>query len=249
MDIIYYLLFALLGLIFGSFGSVLVSRVPKSKPITGRSKCPACKKTLGVRELIPVMSFVLQKGRCMHCKKKISPLYPFLELVSALIFVVAAYLHAIPWIAITLALALWILFVISVIDIRTKLIADGLNIPFIVVAVLYSVFLGELPLTGMAVGGGFFGALWILGRRRWIGTGDILLGLGIGALCGSWQLTIAALFLTYVLGACILSGSLLLGKVSRKDYVPFAPFMALGGYIVVLFRPEVAEILTLYFHL
>ncbi len=245
----YYLLFGILGLVFGSFASVLITRVPLNKTIGGRSQCPQCKKTLTPLELLPVVSYVFQRGACSGCKKSISMLYPCIELSSAVIFILAATVHAVPWVALTLAFALWLLLVMSVIDIETRTVADALSIPFIVLGLLYSLFLGVNPISGIALGGGFFGALWLVSRGKWIGSGDILLGIGIGALLGSWRFVLASYVITYVLGAFILSVFLITGKISRKDYVPFVPFLALGTYITVACMPKIDEILQLYFYL
>src|SRR3989338_2189060 len=86
MTVAWISLFVLLGLIFGSFGTVIVMRVPKGKGIGGRSRCVSCSKKLSVRELIPVFSFLLQRGTCLHCKKRIHWLYPFIECATVLLF-------------------------------------------------------------------------------------------------------------------------------------------------------------------
>ncbi|MCA9370672.1 MAG: prepilin peptidase [Candidatus Peregrinibacteria bacterium] len=229
-------LFAVLGLAFGSFSTVLIERVPQSKSVGGRSQCPKCNVPLRIHELIPVISFLVQGGTCRSCGSRIGILYPAVELLSAAIFVWAALLHSDFWIALALALALWLLAVMCIIDLQTKTIADALNIPFIITSIIYSLLIGQFTWLGLLLPCMFFGVLWVLGRGKWIGSGDILLGIGIGALAGDWRSAMASLMITYIMGALILSLLLMTGRVTRKHHVAFVPFIALGIIIVLVLK-------------
>jgi len=230
------ILFFVLGLVAGSFGNVLIARLPKGGSILGRSKCPKCNRTLKVQELIPVLSFVFQQGKCSGCNKSISWVYPFVEITSGLLFL-ASYILVIPDSvgALLLALTLWLLLLISVIDAQTKTIPDALSIALIVVAVLSSHTGGLLSWTGPALGAGFFAAQWLISRGKWLGSGDILLGAGIGALLGNWWFMTVCLFWAYVTGALWAIALLIFKRAGRGTQIPFGPFLALGALITVFY--------------
>lgn len=236
------LLFIVLGLVFGSFATVLVDRAP-----WGRSRCPKCKHQLSPLELVPVVSYIALRGQCRNCKKPISSIYPLVELSSAGLFLLALTLAQALIPSLLLALALWLLFVMSIIDYRTQLISDALSIPLILLGVLYSLVSLQFTLESILIGGGFFGVLWIVSRGKWIGSGDILLGAGIGALVGPPRMIIASLFLTYIVGALLLSVLLLLGVVKRKSHIPFAPLLSLGALLTIVFQDRIEILLRVYF--
>jgi prepilin signal peptidase PulO-like enzyme (type II secretory pathway) len=240
------MLFFILGLVFGSFGSVLVTRTPGSSSIFGRSRCPQCKKTLTPVELIPVLSYCVLRGKCKDCKVKIGWMYPTIELLSGLLFLAAWFHHSDPLSAILLALILWALLLIGFIDMYTQTISDLLNIPLLPFAILYSLLLGQFAVSGMVLGVAFFGAQWIFSKGKWLGSGDVILAAGIGALLGSWERMVVFFFLTYAIGALITSGLLLSGYVKRGQYVAFAPFMVIGAMATVFFQARIDQFIALY---
>jgi len=235
MENYWFVLFTVLGLVFGSFGTVLVSRIPAGRHIGGRSRCPRCKHVLGVGELIPVMSYVLLAGRCRHCKKSIGPFYPCIELASAGLFLVAFFLDRAPLPALLLAFSLWLMLLIAVIDARTQTIHDALNLSFIIFSVAHAVAIGQLQVAGALLLALFFGAQWLVSRGKWVGSGDILLGAGIGFLLGDWENALLCLGLAYILGATAASYLLLFKKASRKSHIPFGPFLAAAALLTILF--------------
>jgi prepilin signal peptidase PulO-like enzyme (type II secretory pathway) len=239
--------FFLAGLIFGSFGSVLITRVPRNEKITGRSKCPQCKTTLSALGLIPLVSFCLSRGKCRTCNKPIGMFYPFVELASGALFLLAFYLNRDIASSAFMAMALWLLFIISVIDIRTKTISDALSIPLCIFGMLYSWEIGGFFFGGALLGIGFFGGLWAVSKGKFIGSGDILLGAGIGFLVGSWQMMMVCIMATYIIGALVASTLLISGKMHRKSTIPFAQFLALGALFVIVFHDRLAVALSIYF--
>jgi prepilin signal peptidase PulO-like enzyme (type II secretory pathway) len=169
------------------------------------------------------------------------------EIISAAIFCFAYWYTGTPILAILLALALWLLFVMAVIDAKTHTIADMLNFPFVFISLAYGFLSGGLDLIAPCIGAGFFALLWGMSRGKWIGSGDIFLGAGIGALVGAWQMMVASLMVTYVLGALIVSIMLVTKKVTRKSYVAFAPFLFLGTITTLLLERYIQQVLWLYF--
>lgn len=226
---------------------MLITRVPEQRNITGRSQCSSCKTQLQARDLIPVLSFVFSKGKCRTCAKPIGYLYPFVELSSGLLFLLAFLLNRDIPSSFFMAGALWLLFVISVIDFRTQTIADVFSILLGIFGVMYQGEIGTLHWSGALTGVAFFGVIWICSKGKSIGSGDIILAGAIGLLLGSWQMMVACLMATYILGAAIASVLLLLGKIHRKSMIPFAPFFALGALFVLAFQDRLHWILSVYF--
>ncbi|MDP6561880.1 MAG: prepilin peptidase [Candidatus Peribacteraceae bacterium] len=240
------ILFFILGLVFGSFGSVLITRVPCGESICGRSGCSGCKKTLTPLELIPLFSYFILRGKCKECKISIGWIYPTVEILSGLLFLFAWILHGAAVSSILLALCLWLLLIIAIIDLYTHSISDVLNIPLLLLAIAYSVNLGHFALSGIALGAGFFGLQWLLSRGKWLGSGDIILGAGTGALLGDWQHMAVCLFLTYIIGGVLASVLLVSGRIKRGQYVAFGPFLALGTVVSIFFQARIDTFIAFY---
>lgn len=230
-----YLLFLLLGLTFGSFGNVIILRLPHSKRLDGRSHCPRCKAELAVLELIPVISFLWLRGRCAHCHKPISLQYPLVEAASALLFLLALHLSSDPVLAAVLALILWLLLLITVIDAHTRMIPDVLNLPLLILCVAQAIFAGHIDILGPLLLGAFFGGQWLVSKGKWVGSGDILLAISIGLLLGGLSRSLFALALAYVIGGIVASIFLLMGIADRRSHIAFAPFLTSATLLTLLF--------------
>jgi len=217
--------FFLVGLLCGSFGNVLVYRLPQGQSVCGRSKCPHCKKQIEPRDLVPLLSFLLLRGRCRSCHELISLQYPLVEFGSGILFIIA--LIVAPGnvaIAFLLALVLWLLFIIALIDAQTQGIPDVLNAPFILLAGLYAFLTGNFSYIGPLIAAGFFLAQWRLSSGRWVGSGDIFLALGIGLLIGDVPRVLCMLGASYIIGAVVAGFLLWTGKKTRQNYLPFGPY-------------------------
>ncbi len=231
-------LFVILGLVMGSFATVLIERVPMEQSIGGRSRCPHCGTQLRIIDLIPLLSFLILRGRCYRCSTPIGLRYPLVELASTTIFVVAYVVAGGLWfLSMSLALTLWALLVIAIIDLRTKLIPDVLTLAVAIAGFLSSYMTGApSPLVAALVGLGFTGFLWIMGRGQWMGSGDALLAGAIGLFVGSWEKMLVALFTSFVLGGFI-ALVILLNKRSqaRGMHIPFGPFLVVGAVVGFFF--------------
>ncbi len=226
-------LLALIGLCFGSFGNVLIYRLPSGRTIGGRSHCGHCKKPIGWFDLIPVLSYLILGGRCRRCGKRISIQYPLIEFASALIFFVAALLHSNdPTATLTTAIIGWALLLLSVIDARHKHIPDVLTAVVGAAAIVSAIDAGALlsGIMGGAVAFAWFGGQWLLSRGRWVGSGDILLSTVLGVWLGCIS-TIGMLLLAYILGAAWVSALLLTRSVRLRSgaQIPFGPFLAIAA--------------------
>ncbi|MFA5047492.1 MAG: prepilin peptidase [Patescibacteria group bacterium] len=249
---IIYLLIFILGVCVGSFLNVVIFRLHSGeKIVNSRSHCSHCQKTLGARELIPLLSFVIQGGRCRHCRKKISWQYPLVELVTGLLWLLAAYRLAGVYPQLLLvdfhlglfwlrdAFFVAILVVVFVYDLKWLLILDRVMIVGIIGAVIFNLFLG-VGLWSLAIGAlvglGFFALQFFVSRGRWIGGGDLRLGFLLGLMVG-WPNIITALFLSYIVGAIVSVLLLIFKKKNFNSAIPFGTFLSVGA-VITLFWGE-----------
>lgn len=252
----------ILGTIFGSFLSVVNYRIKHKKKgiFFGRSECAHCHKNLKVYQLIPIVSYIIGKGRCMSCKKKISISYPLLEITSGLVLL-ALFLH-IPFLefnangisffdAFLLLQYLYLSFVslcfigILFYDIQYLEIPEIYTFPAIAVIFLWGVFSVTLPFYDIAIGGGlaalFFGSQVLISNETWLGSGDTQVGIMMGLFFG-WQLFLVALAITYVFGLIITLFLMAIKKVNRKSKIPFAPFLVTGTFVTLFFGNYILDL-------
>lgn len=234
-----------LGLIMGSFLSMLVPRLHHDEKgiIKGRSQCFHCKKTLSASELIPVISYLIQGGKCKHCGKSIPAWYPIMELTTAVTFAVLYFLFPDPVIWLSNIFFFSVLLFILFYDLRYKEIHDAVMLPAIVIAIILSIFLGDpvSSMIGAGIGFGFFALQYFASQGRWIGAGDMRIGAFMGLMLG-WQLTFLALVLSYIFGSLISIALLLTGKADRKTALPLGPFLVVGTMLAFFFGTEILEI-------
>jgi len=238
------ILFFVLGLAFGSFGSVLIERLPENRNIGGRSKCPKCGRQINIPDLIPVISFLFLGGKCRSCSGKISIRYPLAEISSALLFVVAIYLAPsyLP-VAALMGVILWLLLIISVIDAKTQGIPDVLNVPFVILTILYAIITGPFPVIPPLIAAGFFFAQWKLSGGKWVGSGDIILAAGLGFLLGGISDVVLMLGISYIAGAIVAVLLLVMKKKRKKNHLAFGPFLAAGTLVVLLWGEDILSVL------
>lgn len=266
--LILFLIF-IFGVVIGSFLNVVIYRLGTGKSfIKGRSMCMSCGKQLAWHELIPVFSFLYLKGRCKKCKTSISYQYIIVEIIMGIIFTLTALyflplfiFHSIYYYLFFLLLFTVIfslLIIITVYDIRHKIIPDRLVYPFAIIS-LFSIFLNSyvvgplfvIPswssiLAGPIVALPFF-LLWLISRGKWMGLGDVKLVLGLGWLLGI-LLGFSAVILAFWIGA-IFSIILLIfskGKIGMKTQIPFAPFLVLGSLLVFFLNLDIFSIISLF---
>lgn len=236
-------LLAILGLVFGSFGNVIVMRMPEDKSINGRSHCPHCNKALTPIELIPLLSFLIQLRSCRGCGVLISWQYPLVEILGMILFVGAGALVSFNFFpALALALALWSMLVIGIIDARTQLIPDVLTLILGISALVYHFLLGNIMWGGAILALGFFGMQWLVSRGKWVGSGDILLGIALGLLVGSWQQMVVMMMAAYIFGALLVSVLLGMGRMTRTQNIAFGPFLVVGALMSILCGEKIVSV-------
>ena len=235
--------FGLLGLIIGSFLNVLVLRLSTGRTFSGRSACFSCNKELSAFELLPVISYMIQRGRCRTCSAHISWQYPLVELLTAFLFGLIAWRYEDNLIiALYLCILAAILIAIVVYDFRHKIIPDKLVYLFIVLSALTPIYFCQtgdcIRFTQLLISfipASTFGLLWLVSNGRWMGLGDAKLALGMGLLLGSSGVFFASL-IAFWTGALVGILLLLIRKgVTIKSEIPFAPFLVFGTFVQLFF--------------
>jgi len=236
------LILFIFGLIFGSFLNAVIYRLKSGDGIIKeRSKCPKCQHVLGFWDLVPLLSFVFLQGKCRYCKKNIFWQYPTVELFTGLVFVTGLTLNPQPSTLnpqlITFIIFSLFLIIIFVYDLKHYLILDKVSLPAFFIALLLNYYLGRdiinLLLASVIVAG-FFAAQFIVSKGKWIGGGDIRLGLVMGAMLGL-PYVFVALFLAYISGAVIGVALILIKKKKWSSKVPFGTFLTAATLITLLF--------------
>ncbi len=230
-------LFALFGLVFGSFGNVLILRLEKRESLLGRSRCMSCKRSLGFLDLVPVLSYAFLGGRCRRCGAQISVQYPIVEILSGTVFVLAAALYpSNVFLAVLTAFLLYCLLLSSVEDVLYQKLPDMFVAGIAIAALVMTLLSGNIlsSLSALCVTLVWFGGQWILSNGRATGTGDIFLSSALALWLGL-RGTIAMLFLSYMVGAVITLLLLGLGVISMKQKrIAFGPFLAIGALLAFL---------------
>lgn len=234
-----------LGLIFGSFATVAAHRIPKRESIVaGRSRCPSCDRTITAWENIPVLSYVILRGRCRGCGARISPRYPLIEISTGLLFAVAVWRFDVTPTAVVYGAFFWVLVVLTVIDLDHKLLPNRVVYPTgIAGAVALSVAAlieGEpnrliaAVIGALGFGGFFFVVAMIVPAG--MGGGDVKLAFVLGMFlgyAGGIGVVLVGMFLAFLIGGVSGLVVMLVTGGGRKMQVPFGPFLALGTMVAI----------------
>lgn len=241
---------AVLGLIVGSFLNVVIHRVPLGESVVSpRSRCPRCGHEIGALDNIPVLSWLLLRGRCRQCQAPISIRYPLVEVLTSVVFVSMALRFGLDWVlpaylyfgAVGVALAL--------IDLDVHRLPDALTLPSY--PVLGALLL--LPTVADGLWGDFLRA-WLAAAALFafyfvlvlvypsgMGFGDVKLAGVLGLVLGwlSWGVLVVGGFLGFLLGALVGGTLMVTRRAGRKSKIPFGPFMLVGAWLAVLFGDRV----------
>ena len=231
-----------LGLIVGSFSNVCIYRIPRNESVIyPASHCTKCRTKIKPVDNIPLLSYILLKGRCRNCGSKISIQYPVVEFLTGLIYLIIYLIYGLSIQSLVYIILLSALIIIAFIDLQEQIIPDVISLPGIVVGLILSFIVPYMSfinsVLGTLVGGGIILIIaWvgsIIFKKEAMGGGDAKLTAMIGAFLG-WRYTIISLFLGFFLGA--LTGIILImTKIKkREDAIPFGPFIALGSIITLL---------------
>ncbi len=194
----------------------------------GRSHCMSCNKTLSPIELIPILSFILQKGKCRHCGSKISIQYPIVELLCGIFAVLSVLLFGYGGYALLIFFILWFILGNFISDMLFMELPELFNFMLMILGVIYLVFSGSYDfvnmLIGVTFGFAFFGIQCLLTKGKGIGEGDLRLGVIIGIYLG-WPYSLYSIMLSYMLATIVLLPLLIIKKLNMKTAVPLGVFL------------------------
>lgn len=239
----------------GSFLNVVICRLKNGEKIVkSRSHCPHCKKELNWYELIPVISFIIQLGKCRKCKQAISWQYPLVEFFTGLLFL-SGFIYSTPgglisswqFPYIIYNFFLWtsfcFLIIIFVYDLKHYLVSDKVIYPAIIISLIFNIYLWINSsqflvfisvIAAALIAGGIFLAIILVSKGKWMGMGDVKIGILMGLILGLPQILIA-LFLAFLIGALVSIILLILKKKNLKSEIPFGPFLVLATIISLFF--------------
>jgi leader peptidase (prepilin peptidase)/N-methyltransferase len=245
----------ILGAMVGSFLNVCICRLPKGESIIlPGSHCPHCNRPIQFYDNIPLLSFVLLRGRCRYCKESISVQYPLVEGVTGVssLLLFLRYGPSLSYLIYFLFVA--VLIVITAIDLYHQIIPDVISLPGMGVGLLSSLILSDIDflnsLLGILLGGGslfLVGTLyqWIF-KREGMGGGDVKLLAMIGAFLG-WKAVILTILISSLVGSLVGVMIIVLKGKDFKYAIPFGPFLSLGA-VISLFLGESIIRWYLYLH-
>ncbi len=258
MMFVVVLCLVLLGLMLGSFVGAMTWRLHVGKDfVNDRSECEHCHHKLSALDLVPLLSWLTLRGKCRYCGKPIGWTAPALELAMASLFVTSYYMWPLSldtWQSQT-SFVLWLVYLVGLVallvyDLRWMLLPNVIIFPLIGVAIAesmvrYQIQVGLSPMDylqsvvfGVATIAGLYWVLYTVSRGRWVGYGDVKLGIFMGIALG-FQRSLLALFLANIIGFVIVLPGLLSGKLKRTSRVPFGPFLIVAFMISFLFGDRI----------
>lgn len=245
MEFLYWAIVVMLGLCFGSFGTVLTTRIEHGTSIVRpASRCLSCERPLRRRDRVPLLSYVVLRGRCRDCGATISPLYPAIEAVTALLFCFVWWKFGPTATGLAFAGLAVITPPLTIIDVRKRRLPNLLTAAGAVWALLCAVVVSvqlrttDVLITSILSGAACAAGLLMLAfvSKGGMGMGDIKLAGVIGLVMGTmaWTAAVAAIVWAFVLGAVIALILMLLGRARRGTAVPFGPMLISGAWIVLV---------------
>lgn len=224
------------GLAIGSFANVCIHRLPKKESVvTPGSHCPKCSSDVRPMDNIPLISYIILGGKCRNCATRISPIYPAIEAVTAVLMLAGFFKFGLSFDFLVYAVVAPTLVIITAIDIEHQIIPDVITLPGIILGLLVGSYtIGYVDsLLGLFLGGGLFYLLAVLSNGG-MGGGDIKYIAAAGALLG-WKKVLVVIFLGALLGSIVGLFQIAVQKKSRKSLIPFGPFLAAGTLITLFY--------------
>ncbi len=247
-EIVIYISFFVLGLIIGSFLEVVIYRIPrKLSIIKPGSYCPNCKGKIAFYDNIPLISYIILKGRCRNCKVKISYKAFIIELFAGLLFVLNYFFFSLSIQTIIGIIFSCVLIVVSFIDIDLRIIPNVIVLPFTIIGLGFNIYRNpEKWWMPLAFSAGAFTFMLIINLiyPKGMGMGDVKLSLMVGAFLV--KSVIAGLFLGFLLGA-IFGVGVIIKKRKMRQTIPFGPFISIGSIIALFWGDNILKWYTSFF--
>ena len=248
--VIFYIFAFIFGAVVGSFLNVCICRLPKNESIVfPPSHCPTCDYRIPWYDNVPIISYLILRGKCRSCKARISTQYPLVELVTALLTLFLFMRFGPTFVFLVLFLFCSAMVVVTFIDLEHQIIPDVISLPGIVAGFIFSFFIPQIgwlnSLIGIVVGGG---SLWLvasgyelLTKKEGMGGGDIKLLAMMGAFFG-WKAIPFIIFVSSLVGSVIGVTVMLIRKKDAKLAIPFGPFLALGAVLYIFFGSQLIHL-------
>lgn len=239
----------LLGLLMGSFLNVVIVRVPRMMDsynlLFPASHCPQCQTPIAWFHNIPIISYLCLKGRCHHCHQKISIQYPLVELLTVILSVAVAIRFGLTWAMLGGLLLTWSLVALAFIDAEHTILPDSITLPGLWLGLLMNAFDVFATPTHAIIGAisgylslyaVFFAFKWITGKEG-LGYGDFKLLAMLGAWLG-WQSLPMIILISSLLGSIVGISLIVFRKQDKNTPIPFGPFLAIAGFLALLWDSQ-----------
>ena len=229
------------GLLIGSFLNVVIHRLPREESlVTPRSRCPACQTPIRPWDNVPVVSFLLLRGRCRTCRQPISWRYPAVETLTGCLFILTVKTFGVTLETLFLLIFLSSLVAISFIDLDHQVIPNVITLPGIPLGLLGGLVVGEPPildrLIGTLAGAGFLYLVLLYGGALYgqdaMGEGDLNLIALVGAFLG-WRAVVVTILLACLIGSVVGLPLIAFRRLGRRQHIPFGPFLSMGAVIAL----------------
>lgn len=235
MEIFYGFLITYIGMLFVSFGFLLSERIPKKQTLLGHSQCESCQKPLNLIDVLPLIGYIKNRGKCSSCGYKIPVKYPLVELFGGLSFLMIYLIYDFSYEFFSVSIFLIVMLIETMSDVKRKIVIDRIwmigLVPLIIISILNQSFL--IHLTSALI---MFVLLYVIAltgklmlKKDALGGGDIKLYLFVGFFL-TWQQSLLSLFFASLFG-------FIYGKIFiRNDhqYIPLVPFIMIGAFIAYL---------------
>lgn len=217
--------------------------------LTPRSRCPGCNAQIGPLENIPVISYLLLKGKCKSCKQKISLRYPVIEMISGISAVIVAFYLGVTIQTLLALILTWSLITLTMIDFDHQLLPDDITLPMLWLGITVNLFGIFTDIQSSVLGAIFgYGILWsvyivfkLVTGKEGMGHGDFKLLAALGAWLG-WQVLPLIIILSSLVGAVIGISLMIFSSHDRNTAIPFGPYLAIAGWIAMLWGPYIMSI-------
>lgn len=245
--VIYYVFSFIMGSIIGSFLNVCIYRIPREESLVyPSSHCPKCNNRLKWRDLIPIISYMFLKGRCRYCKEQIGIRYPLIEFFTGTMYLIMAVKYGVSLNYLKYVTLLSLLIVISFIDLETMNVYFSTTVTSVIFGVIFLITQGILEkyiltdyiyyILGAIAPAGIISIIILL--TRGMGWGDVEICFISGLFLGLKR-SLLMLLLSFIIGAIISLGLIWSEKKSRKDPIPFGPFIASGTLCALIFGDNI----------
>lgn len=252
MEFYYTLMFFILGITLGSFYNVVGYRLPKGESLVyPPSHCPKCNRRLTPIELIPVLSFIIQKGKCKGCSSKISLFYPFFEFMTGFLFALVYLIFGFSLDLVIVLIFISMSLIIIISDYKYFIISDEVLVVSVILFVITLYFkIGKVQLLYSLIDGVIaFTVMFLikklgdfLFKKESMGGGDIKLLFVFGLVLG-WEMAILSIFIASFLGLPV---SFILSKKNDENIIPFGPFLVIAALIIIFLKIDINTIINLY---